>query len=322
MENQTETNTVIINNMEPEQDVIIEGNKEELPKYTLPRGERLYLSKEQISDLNQSYFLMLSELKAGAAQAPPELRSVMESVVYLSYGEEIENLRLKNQREFEVERARQKRLNAALTPCTWRNWWWIFKVHRNSAQMLLDERVRREAAIELKRQADELPIVEGEEEEEMQDRELLPFEVVIETLKENLPLMRRKRREWLYELIEKLYNLYESKIDECRRLAAELEEAKRAREEAEERAQTTAETLDEFLKESKPAPDETATAEEKPAEEPKTPENAEETEAEPAEEDEEAPETEETEEETDEPADEEENDGFDYGGLDEEDEQE
>lgn len=285
MENQTETqnNTVIFNVDAPEQDVFIEGNKEKLPKYTLPRGERLHISLEQIGELNTQFFNRITELKAGGAYAPAELKSVMESVIYLSYNEELEKLRRANWLESSVEEAFLSELNARLIPQRWRR---FFRMRQNPAQTLLDERVRREERLYYRRKADELPT---------EERELLPFEIIIQSLKATLPRMRKKRREVINEIIDQLYDGYEGKADECKRLTAELEEALRAKEGAEERARNAEEMLEEFLKESTPAPDETATVEIEPAEEPKTPAEAEPTE-EPRAEGEEASETEKAEE--------------------------
>lgn len=304
-----------------EQNVITVGNHADLPKIVLRRGERFNICLKELTALHDEYFLAISDTEEGTKGARPALKSKMDSALELAYDEDIEKLRRKNYLDCVLEESEQEALNRRLTPQTWRNWWWIFKLHKNQAQILQDERIRRKALIKLKEQADALPMLP--EDDEGNEEELLPFEVIIDNLLCALPRMRKKRREWLKELIEQLYDGYAKKADEGKRLADELEEARRLKAEAEERAERAENMLDEFLKESTPAPEETANTEEKPAEEPKTPEEAEQTEAEPEEEDGEALETEQTTEEAEsEPADEEEDDGLSYAGLGEEDEQE
>lgn len=321
METKTENNVINIGmNESEEQPVIVEGNKVDLPKLELPYGEKLCISREELEELYGRYYTMISDLKEGGAFASPELKSYMESVFTKKFQDELEDLHRKNYLKYKTEELDQIALNNVLTPCTWRNWWWIFKEHRNRAQMLLDERVRREAIIELKKREEELPELPDDDEGEEEER--LPFTVALAELEEVLPRMRRKRLGSVYALLEQLRYAYDDKAGECKRLASELEIAHNAAQEAEERARAAEETLEEFLKDSTPTPDETGNVEEKPAEEPKQPEEAERTEVEPEAEDGEQSETKETEEVESEPADEEEDESLSYDGLDEADEQE
>lgn len=282
------------------QAVIVEGDKAKLPKFVVPKKERLYLSYDEVTELNNKFYDLVGNLKEGGANAPAELRSVMESVIYESYLEEITQRRAKNRLECEIESERIESLNAILTPRTRRKW--IFWKKRNEAKMLFDELVTRQAAAHLQNKADELPSYPGE----VDDVELQPFEVVLATLKERLPRMRKKRRASVTELIEQLAYGYNSKVDEFKRLVAEFNEAKKTAADMEERALNAEELLEEFLKESTPAPEEEAEQPEEKQEEAEGP--AENT-------PQEVPTEEEAESET---ADEEEAEGLSYDGLDEE----
>lgn len=63
-----------------------------LPKFELAEGERFYVSREKIVELNQIYFEMLDDMSAGFKLANQNMRSFMESVVFESYKNEIESL--------------------------------------------------------------------------------------------------------------------------------------------------------------------------------------------------------------------------------------
>lgn len=301
---QTENNTVnsTFNNDDPAaQTVIVDGDKTKLPKLMIPRGERFYISLEELSEVNARYFNAVSDMREGTEHAQAELKSLMESGIELAYYEDIARIREKNRLEFEVEQERIEALNYILTPRTRRRW--IFWKKPNDAKILLDELINRQAAAYLQHKADELPSYPGEEDGVEQQ----PFEVVIATLKESLPRMRKKRRASIEELIEQLVYGYGSKVDELKRLAVELKEAKEAVAALEERALHAEELLEEFLQESTPAPAETT---EKP-EQQETEEATAETppEEEPAEQEAESN-----------PADDDEDDGLSYDGLEEEDE--
>lgn len=267
-----------------EQTVIREGKQEKLPEFKLPAGEKLYVSRAELTELNDKYFQAISDLNRGGKFAPAQLRSVMESVVCIAYGEEIEDIRRKNRLDKEIEYKRREALTETLLPWAKRKW---FRWKRNETQILLDELVGRQAAEYLRRMSDGLPVTETSEP--------LPFAVIIDNLYCVLPRIRKKRRKIVNELIDELCDEYNNKVSESKRLAEDLKEALRAKEGAEERARNAEEMLEEFLKESTPAPDETATVEIEPAEEPKTPAEAEPTE-EPRAEGEEASETEKAEE--------------------------
>ena len=63
-----------------------------LPKFELAEGERFYVPREKIVELNQIYFEMLDDMSAGFKLANQNMRSFMESVVFESYKNEIESL--------------------------------------------------------------------------------------------------------------------------------------------------------------------------------------------------------------------------------------
>lgn len=307
-------NNEIVNNVISNSVVI--GKKEDLPKYTLPKGERLYLSRDQLSTLNDKYYQILSDLKEGRDILPAELRSIMESVIGKAYLEEIEDLRLDNRLPMDRERERKMSLIVRLTPRTRRSW--FFRQKRNQSQILLDELVERQAAQYLQDRADELPVIDG-------SNEGLSFEVLIDILLQNLPRLRKKRRQTVNDVVQQLYDSYNRKKEETKRLAEALEEKERRLDQALERAQAAEECLDEFLKESTPESKESGSDVETRKNEQTEAENemSKEQERTGAEQDEQSSETIDTgEEEENDPADEEEEDSLSYDGLDEADGQE
>lgn len=307
-------NNEIVNNVISNSVVI--GKKEDLPKYTLPKGERLYLSRDQLSTLNDKYYQILSDLKEGRDILPAELRSIMESVIGKAYLEEIEDLRLDNRLPMDRERERKMSLIVRLTPRTRRCW--FFRQKRNQSQILLDELVERQAAQYLQDRADELPVIDG-------SNEGLSFEVLIDVLLQNLPRLRKKRRQTVNDVVQQLYDSYNRKKEETKRLAEALEEKERRLDQALERAQAAEECLDEFLKESTPESKESGSDVETRKNEQTEAENemSKEQERTGAEQDEQSSETIDTgEEEENDPADEEEEDSLSYDGLDEADGQE
>lgn len=272
-------------------------DKSKLPKLTIPRGERFYISLEELSDINQKFFQAVSDMQDGTERAPAELKSKMESGLELAYDDEIARTRERNRLACEVERERIETYNAILMPRTRR--FLFFKRKRNQSQILLDELIARQAALYYRQKADELPEVdaEGDGEEIMQ-----PFELAFETLKEELPRMRHKRRERIEDLLLNLAYGYNEKIEEKK-------EAEARAKKAEEDALAASETLEEFLKDSKPAPEE----EEERQEEEESEAN-EDNDGQPTE----SAEEEESEAQEEETADGEDNEGLSYDGLDEE----
>ncbi len=273
-------------------------DKSKLPKLTIPRGERFYISLEELSDINQKFFQAVSDMQDGTERAPAELKSKMESGLELAYDDEIARVRERNRLACEVERERIETYNAILMPRTRR--FLFFKRKRNQSQILLDELIARQAALYYRQKADELPEMDDEEEGE---EIIQPFEIVFETLKEELPRMRRKRRARVEKLLYNLALGYNEKIEEKK-------EAEARAKKAEGDAQAASEMLEEFLKDSQPAPEETeekqvAEEEEQTSDETdgQAPESAEEEESEPQDA---------------ETADEVDDEGLSYDGLDEE----
>lgn len=268
----TENSETDITPVNVQPSVIIEGNKNKLPKIILQRNENFNVSLEELDELDKKYYVAVSEMKEGTAFAPPELKSKMESALDIAYDEELENIRLKNQCEREVERQFQIGLNLALTPRTWRNWWWPFILHKNQAQILLEERIRREVINKLIGQEEELPDC-GETEEVPYS----PYAVQIEELKELLPRrIRKKKRAQIEVVIEGLAVSYKSKMQEQKRIAAELYEVRKQLQEAQERICELQELTEELMKESEPVvEEETETQEQGETESQDTPENSE-----------------------------------------------
>ncbi len=245
METRTENNgiDVVVGKSAPIE--VIEGNKDKLPKIVLPRGERLYIGLQELRSMHEQYYVALSEMREGTAFASAELKSKMESAISIAYDEEIQNTRLKNQLEAEVERQRQISFNTVLKPSTWRNWWWIFKVHRNEAQILLEELIGRQASEYLQNKQRELP--------DSNKEEITPYAILIAQLSALLPRMRKTKREELDGIINELSASYESKCAEAKQCAEELKTAKAKYEEEKARADELSEMVAEFIEESKEA---------------------------------------------------------------------
>jgi hypothetical protein len=251
MKNEKQT-TIIVNNDDNSQAIIPPQNDKNLPKLELKRGESLNISREQISKLNDEYYVLIGELIESGANIPAELRSYMESVIFNAYVSDVDRLRRDNELEYDLEQQRVEALNRTLKPYTWRNWWWVFKIHRNQSKILLDELVSRQAGEFLHDKACNLPHIEGETPNE-------PYEVTIEELKELLPRrMKKKKRAAIEEAIESLTASYTKSVNE-------LEEARKASKLSEEKIDELQKLIDSFVTESAPAPaDETPTTENKP----------------------------------------------------------
>lgn len=190
-----------------------------LPKFTLGENEGFYISRDEITELNDSYNQILSDMQESPANE--ELRSYMESVIFASYVSEIEKKQMKNLLESEVEHARITGLNSVLTPKWRRSIFTLFRLKRNQAAILLDELINRQARSYYYKKESELPISEEETEAELD-----PYVVQIETLRAYLPRMRKKKRAILEEIIAGLAASYESKEVKLQRISAELQEEK------------------------------------------------------------------------------------------------
>ena len=225
-----------------EQISIIKNGKDSLPKLELKDGEALCLSREEISEIHDSYFSILSDMKEGESIMPEEMRSYMESVVFSSYKSEIARRQNKNYLEYYTEERRIRTLREILTPSTWRNWWWIFKVHRNEAHILLEELIGRQASEFLRKKKRELP--------DSNKEEITPYAILIAQLSAMLPRMRKTKREELDGIINELSASYESKCAEAKQCAEELKTAKAKYEEEKARADELAEMITEFMEES------------------------------------------------------------------------
>ncbi len=228
-----------------EQISIVKNDKDKLPKLELKDGEALCLSREEISEIHDSYFSILSDMKEGESITPEEMRSYMESVVFSSYKSEIARRQNKNYLEYYTEERRIRTLREILTPSTWRNWWWIFKVHRNEAQILLEELIGRQASEYLQNKQRELP--------DSNKEEITPYAILIAQLSAMLPRMRKTKREELDGIINELSASYESKCAEAKQCAEELKTAKAKYEEEKARADELSEMVAEFIEESKEA---------------------------------------------------------------------
>lgn len=228
-----------------EQISIVKNDKDKLPKLELKDGEALCLSREEISEIHDSYFSILLDMKEGESITPEEMRSYMESVVFSSYKSEIARRQNKNYLEYYTEERRIRTLREILTPSTWRNWWWIFKVHRNEAQILLEELIGRQASEYLQNKQRELP--------DSNKEEITPYAILIAQLSAMLPRMRKTKREELDGIINELSASYESKCAEAKQCAEELKTAKAKYEEEKARADELSEMVAEFIEESKEA---------------------------------------------------------------------
>lgn len=296
----------------------VQQSKGKLPKLELDRGERLNIGIEELSALHKAFFDLLSDMKEGGLNASAELRSYMDSVSFYVYVNEIAKLRLQNKLEGDTEWARLETLTEILTPRTWRGW--FFRKKRNEAKVLQDELIGRQSWQYLKRKQEELPNCG-----EVQETEIAPYTLVIESLRELLPRRMRKNKRALWEaVIEGLTANYEAKSEEHKKCAEELGEVKAQFDRAQEKISELQELVEQLMSESEPVEDdqnseETSEMTESPLEDEEKSQETEES----AKESEEMRETASIEGvELDESADEEEEDGLSYDGLEEDEESE
>ncbi len=191
--------------------------RDKLPKFILGRHENFNIGRREITELNDSYHQMLQDMEAGGVIFE-ELRSYMESVIFVSYVSEIEKRQRENYLDCEVERERVEMLNSILTPRRWRNIFTLFRRKRNQAAILLDELVSRQAREYCYKKESELPISEEEYESEAD-----PYTLQLEELRSFLPRMRKKRREVIEAIISNLSTVFDSNMSKLRQLSAELQ---------------------------------------------------------------------------------------------------
>lgn len=208
-------------NSNEEEQIIRRKAKDKLPKFELGRHEDFYISRTEITELNDSYHQMLQDMDAGDGVIPEELRSYMESVIFVSYVSEIEKRQRENYLDCEVERERIAMLSGICTPRRWRSIFSLFRLKRNQSAILLDELVGRQARAYYNKKESELPISEeGYETEEE------PYTVQLETLRAYLPRMRKSRRKVIETIISSLLSIFESNAAKLRQLSMELQAEK------------------------------------------------------------------------------------------------
>lgn len=95
----------------------------QLPKFTLPNGETLYIDREEIRNLNSEYFQILDDMRKGSNVSFEDLESLMRSVVLESYKNEITQMQEKGKQQayprIIIEQEKQKQLK----PNSYRKWW-------------------------------------------------------------------------------------------------------------------------------------------------------------------------------------------------------
>lgn len=208
---------------EVEEQISMRKNRDKLPKFVLGRHEGFNISRKEITELNDSYHQMLQDLDADDKAIPQELRSYMESVIFVSYVSEIEKRQRENYLDCEVERERIAMLSGICTPRRWRSIFSLFRLKRNQSAILLDELVGRQARAYYNKKESELPISEeGYETEEE------PYTVQLEALRAYLPRMRKSRRVVIETIITSIASIFESNTAKLRQLSAEVQ-AERAK---------------------------------------------------------------------------------------------
>ncbi len=206
---------------EVEEQISMRKSRDKLPKFVLGRHEGFNISRKEITELNDSYHQMLQDLDADDKAIPQELRSYMESVIFVSYVSEIEKRQRENYLDCEVERERIAMLSGICTPRRWRSIFSLFRLKRNQSAILLDELVGRQARAYYNKKESELPISEeGYETEEE------PYTVQLETLRAYLPRMRKSRRKVIETIISSLLSIFESNAAKLRQLSMELQAEK------------------------------------------------------------------------------------------------
>ncbi len=137
----------------------LKRRKADLPVFTLKKKESFYIKREDLGKLNDAYFKLFDDIKAGRNYVPAEMRSYMESVMFNSYCAEIEKLQLNGKLSGEIERLEAEKLTELLTPCRWR---WFFRRRCNQAAVLFDEKISRLAHNYYFKKQSELPEIQSE----------------------------------------------------------------------------------------------------------------------------------------------------------------
>lgn len=95
----------------------------QLPKFTLPDGETLYIDREAIRNLNSEYFQILDDMRKGSNVSFEDLESLMRSVVLESYKNEITQMQEKGKQQAYPRKIIEQEKQKQLKPDSSRKWW-------------------------------------------------------------------------------------------------------------------------------------------------------------------------------------------------------
>ncbi|MCI8369735.1 MAG: hypothetical protein HFE41_00965 [Clostridia bacterium] len=95
----------------------------QLPKFTLPDGETLYIDREEIRNLNSEYFQILDDMRKGSNVSFEDLESLMRSVVLESYKNEITQMQEKGKQQAYPRKIIEQEKQNQLKPNSYRKWW-------------------------------------------------------------------------------------------------------------------------------------------------------------------------------------------------------
>ena len=121
----------------------------ELPKFKLEEGEKLYISREKIAELNTEYFEMLDNMREGFAIANAESRSYMESVFFASYKSTIEELQKSGKEKASAAELVHKYKQLYLKPEYERKHWYSRKEKPNYSMRLILREAELQTQMEL-----------------------------------------------------------------------------------------------------------------------------------------------------------------------------
>lgn len=119
----------------------------QLPKFTLPDGETLYIDREAIRNLNSEYFQILDDMRKGSNVSFEDLESLMRSVVLESYKNEITQMQEKGKQQAYPRKIIEQEKQNQLKPNSYRKWWQR-KWRPNKAMTQCLKLARLEAAME------------------------------------------------------------------------------------------------------------------------------------------------------------------------------
>jgi len=119
-----------------------------LPKFELADGEDFYIPLDKIKELSDEYLTMLKEMRGGLITANENLRSYMESVLFVSFKSTIEKIQRDGELTGVYEKTVHNEKKKLLTPGYEAYGWRKRKIRANSIMRLCKKQASIEAEME------------------------------------------------------------------------------------------------------------------------------------------------------------------------------